>query len=100
MTPGLAHALLALGLQAVHGAPFALLFHHVSFGPFTLAGMMGGAVAYGFYLGRERRQAEEFWGSNRLDPWIFRPRSLRDLGWPLGAVAASTALIASLGLLR
>lgn len=89
--PGLAHALLALALQAAVGVPAVIA---IAFGggpalaglawPF---GMVGGACfAVGFYVGRERRQSEEWWGSNRIPPWQWKPRALRDIGWPALAV--------------
>lgn len=91
MTPGLSHVLIALALQAALAVPVTLAILHA--GPPALAafawplGVAAGACfAMGFHAGRERRQSEEFWGSNRIPPWIWKPRALRDLGWPALAV--------------
>jgi hypothetical protein len=89
MPPGLAHALLALGLQALVAVP--LLATPIGAVP---AAALGGALAAGFYLGRERRQSEEWAGSNRIPPWVWKPRALRDLAWPVLAVAAVVAAVA------
>lgn len=84
MTPGLSHAVIA-----------AVMTFIVSGTSMVLGGSpgLGMAVAIGFYLGRERRQAEEAFGSNRIPPWRFLPRSLRDLAWPALASAAVTGLL-------
>lgn len=93
MTPGLSHALIALAIQAAVAALASLLLRNgvLGFG-------VGAAVALGFYLGRERRQSEEWFGSNRIAPWRWRPRALRDLAWP--ALAVSLAAGAAFLLLR
>jgi hypothetical protein len=100
--PALAHVGIALAFQAATAAPIValeriarpLLDLPVALGSLALAiGATAGAlVAVGFYLGRERRQAEEEAGSNRIPPWQWGRRTLRDLGWPSLAVAATTAL--------
>ncbi len=77
MPPGLAHAAIAVVLTFLVGVPALLLG--------STAGV-GGAMAIGFYIGRERRQSEEWAGSNRIPPWRWKPRALRDAGWP--AIAA------------
>lgn len=77
MPPGLAHAVIAVVLTLLVGVPAQLL---------GVTAGLGAAVAIGFYLGRERRQSEEWWGSNRIPPWRWKPRALRDAGWP--AIAA------------
>lgn len=82
--PGLGHALLALALQAIIAAPLAFIMRD---GPMAFA--IGAYFAIGFYIGRERRQAEEEFGSNRIPPWVWLPRSLRDAGWPALAVVVA-----------
>lgn len=89
MPPGLTHALIGAAISLAVGLPLAL------------AGAPGGpvaglAAAAGFYIGRERRQAEEAAGSNRIPPWRWEPRSARDIAWPAlaaGLVAAALTLI-------
>jgi hypothetical protein len=88
----MAHALVALGMQALVALPLALALRD---GVAALAG--GTAAAIGFYLGRERRQSEEWAGSNRIPPWVWRPRALRDLAWPALAVLLAVALAAAWG---
>lgn len=85
MTPGLSHVLIAL---AIHAA--------VSFVALVLGAgghqWVGFAAAAWFYIGRERRQSEEYFGSNRIAPWRWKPRALRDLAWPV--LAAGIAALA------
>jgi hypothetical protein len=77
--PGLSHALIG----ATIAAPLTF-----AFGP-----AVGIAAAVGFYVGRERRQSEEWAGSNRIPPWVWKPRALRDIAWPtLAAVVVSMAM--------
>lgn len=96
MTPGLAHALLALALQSIVAglaltAGYLTRVSGLSAGVSVPAALvLGAGVAVGFYLGRERRQSEQWAGSNRIPPWVWKPRALRDFGWPLLAVVAST----------
>jgi len=49
--------------------------------------------AIGFYVGRERRQSEEHFGSNRIYPWQWKPRAGRDIAWPALAAALVAFLI-------
>lgn len=81
ITPGAAHALLGAALTALIGLPCALA---------GLPALIGAAFAIGFYVGRERRQSEEYFGSNRIAPWRWNPRAWRDMAWP----AMSSALVA------
>lgn len=84
MPPGLAHALIAALLTALVGVPAHLLGGSV---------WLGAAVAIGFYIGRERRQSEEWAGSNRIPPWVWKPRAFRDAGWPaVSALAVAYAI--------
>jgi hypothetical protein len=98
MPPGLAHALLALALQCVVALPLALLLRVDAVAALlaggVLATVVGAAFAIGFYLGRERRQSEEWAGSNRIPPWVWKPRALRDAAWPAAAVLAVVAALA------
>lgn len=84
MPPGLAHALISAVLTALVGVPAALL---------GASPGLGAAVAIGFYIGRERRQSEEWAGSNRIPPWVWKPRAFRDAGWPaVSALAVAYAI--------
>lgn len=78
MPPGLAHAAIAACIAALVAVPAQLA---------GVTAGVGAAVAIGFYVGRERRQSEEWAGSNRIPPWVWKPRALRDAGWP--AVSAT-----------
>ncbi len=80
MPPGLAHAAIAVVLTLLVAIPAQLA---------GVTAGLGAAVAIGFYLGRERRQSEEWWGSNRIPPWRWKPRALRDAGWPAIAALAT-----------
>ena len=99
MTPGLAHALLALLIQGVIALPLAFLLRLEAVAAFLRGGVLamalGGMLAVGFYLGRERRQSEEVWGSNRIPPWLWRPRAFRDMAWPALAVALAVGAVAA-----
>lgn len=82
--PGLAHAAIGAAISAAVAVPAQL---------FGVSAGIGAAVAIGFYAGRERRQAEEWWGSNRIPPWRWKPRALRDVAWPaLSALVAAYAV--------
>jgi hypothetical protein len=83
ITPGLSHALLGAALTALIGLPCAFA---------GLPALIGAAFAIGFYVGRERRQSEEHFGSNRIYPWQWKPRAGRDIAWP----ALASALVALL----
>ena len=82
MPPGLAHALLALAIQAIVAAPLAFLLRVDAVAATLTGGLLGcaigAAVAIGVYLGRERRQSEEWFRSNVIPFWRWRPRALRD----------------------
>lgn len=80
MPPGLAHAAIAAVLTLLVGVPAQLL---------GVTAGLGAAFAIGFYAGRERRQSEEWAGSNRIPPWVWKPRALRDAGWPAVAALAT-----------
>jgi hypothetical protein len=81
--PGLGHALLALAIQGAHAGVTVAVFGK------GLTGLwVGAASAIWFYIGRERRQSEEHFGSNRVAPWRWKPRALRDAAWPALAVLA------------
>jgi len=82
--PGLSHALIGAALTAAIGIPCAL---------FGLPALIGAGFAIGFYVGRERRQSEEHFGSNRIWPWQWKPRAGRDIAWPSLAAALAALLI-------
>lgn len=87
MVPGVVHAAIAAVITLVVGVPAML----AGWGP-----GIGAAAAIGFYVGRERRQSEEWAGSNRIVPWVWKPRALRDAGWPaLVAIAVAVAMSAA-----
>lgn len=90
MRPGFAHAAIAAVLTLlVAGLASIAAFCGVPIGPAAV----GVAFAIAFYVGRERRQSEEWWGSNRIPPWRWGPRALRDAGWPaLASLAVAAAL--------
>jgi hypothetical protein len=83
ITPGLSHALIGAALTALIGLPCALA---------GLPALTGAAFTIGKYVGRERRQSEEHFGSNRIMPWVWKPRAARDIAWP----ALASALVALL----
>lgn len=97
MPPGLAHALIALALQGILALPLAFLLRidavAATMTNGVLAATVGAALAIGFYVGRERRQAEEYFGSNVIPPWHWRPRSLRDAAWPGLVVGVMTVIV-------
>jgi hypothetical protein len=82
--PGVGHALIGAGLTALIGIPCALI---------GLPALIGAGFAIGFYVGRERRQSEEHFGSNRIPPWRWKPRAGRDIAWPALAAALVALLI-------
>ncbi len=82
--PGVGHALIGAALTAAIGIPCAL---------FGLPALIGAGFAIGFYVGRERRQSEEHFGSNRIWPWQWKPRAGRDIAWPALAAALAALLI-------
>lgn len=89
MPPGLRHALIGAAICAAVGLPLALA--GVPGAPF-----IGLAAAAGFYVGRERRQSEEYFRSNAIPPWVWAPRAARDVWWPAlvaGLVASALTLI-------
>lgn len=97
MPPGLTHALIALAIQLAFGLPLAFLFRVDAVAALLhgglLAAVFGGVLAAGFYAGRERRQSEEYWRSNRIPPWRWRPRAARDFAWPLLAVCLASVVV-------
>lgn len=84
MVPGLSHAAIAAGLTLLVAVPAWVLGGSLG---------LGAAFAVGFYVGRERRQSEEWAGSNRIAPWRWKPRALRDVAWPALAAAVVTGLL-------
>ncbi|MBR0675436.1 hypothetical protein GXW77_04530 [Roseomonas alkaliterrae] len=84
MTPGLSHALIAGMLTLAVGGLAAAL---------GASPLIGAGFAVGFYVGRERRQSEEWAGSNRIPPWRWKPRALRDVLWSALAAAVVTGLM-------
>ena len=82
--PGLAHAALGIVIMLVVGATLAL----IPVGPWGA----GAVAAFIFYLSRERRQTEEWAGSNRVSLLVWKPRAFRDMAWP--ALAASLTALA------
>lgn len=84
MPPGLAHAAIAALLTALVGVPAQMLGG---------SSWLGAAFSIGFYISRERRQSEEWAGSNRIPPWVWKPRAFRDAGWPaISALAVAYAI--------
>ena len=83
-SPGFGHVALGAALTALIGLPCALAW---------LPALIGAAFAIGFYVGRERRQSEEHFGSNRIWPWQWKPRAGRDIAWPALAAALVALLI-------
>jgi len=83
LSPAIGHALIGAGLTALISIPCALL---------GASPAIGAAFAIGFYVGRERRQSEEWAGSNRIPPWRWKPRAFRDIAWP--ALSASLTALA------
>lgn len=84
MRPGLSHALIAAGLTLALGLPAWAL---------GVSPLIGAGFAVGFYVGRERRQSEEWAGSNRIPPWRWKPRALRDVLWPALAAGVVASLL-------
>lgn len=82
--PGVGHALIGAALTAAIGIPCALI---------GLPALIGAGFAIGFYVGRERRQSEEHFESNRIWPWQWKPRAGRDIAWPALAAALVALLI-------
>lgn len=82
--PSVSHFLLGALFTAILGIPSAFL----SVTPFV-----GALFAIGFYVGRERKQAETYYGSNKIMPWVWLHRSGRDILWPTSSSVAVAALI-------
>lgn len=87
---GARHALIALAIMGLSLIPLSLLHALLPTVPALVAS--GGLCGVWFYISRERRQAEEAAGSNRIPPWQLLPRSWRDIGWPVAAVVLATVL--------
>lgn len=84
LPPGLGHAALGAAFTAIIGIPCAFA---------GLPVVIGAVFAIGFYTGRERRQSEEHFGSNRIWPWVWKPRAGRDIAWPaLASVLVALAI--------
>ena len=83
--PGVGHAALGIVIMLVVGAILAL----IPVGPWGA----GAVAAFIFYLSRERRQTEEWAGSNRVSWLVWKPRAGRDMGWPALAAAIVATLI-------
>lgn len=88
---GARHALIALAIMAVSLVPLALL--NTVLPPRVMVLVAAAFCGVWFYISRERRQAEEAAGSNRIPPWQILPRSWRDIGWPAGAVTLAVILL-------
>jgi hypothetical protein len=82
--PGLAHAALGVAITLAVGGIVAA----IPIGPWGA----GAIAAFIFYLSRERRQTEEWAGSNRVSLLRWKPRAWRDMAWP-SIAAAGTALL-------
>lgn len=84
MTPAVAHILVALAIWlavSLAALPFGTGLH----------AWFGFTAAAAAVIARERRQSEEHFGSNRIPPWRWKPRALRDVGIPILAVLIATA---------
>jgi hypothetical protein len=86
VTPGLGHALIGLAIWLV----VSLVALPFGTGAHMWFGVMAAAW---FYIGRERRQSEEHFGSNRIPPWRWKPRAFRDMAWPILAVVVATVAV-------
>lgn len=87
LPPGLGHAAIGILITLVVGGFLAL----VPVGPWGA----GAVAAFVFYFSRERRQTEEWAGSNRVSPLMWKPRAWRDMGWP-ALSATVTAIVIEL----
>lgn len=84
IAPGIGHA--------AFGSAVAMAFG----GAALLTGqspLWGWLISLCWYVSRERRQSEEHYGSNRIPPWWWKPRTGRDLLWPALGAAVVTALL-------
>jgi hypothetical protein len=85
LTPVLSHAMIGVLITLVVGGILAA----APIGPWGA----GAVAAFIFYLSRERRQTEEWAGSNRVSLLKWKPRALRDMAWPALAAAIVATLI-------
>lgn len=86
MKPGVAHVLLGLAIWAVVTGPLSIV-------GVPNAPWFGFTATSAAYASRERRQSEEWFGSNRIALWKWRPRAWRDMAWPILAAGIATALV-------
>ena len=84
--PAFVHVAAALTVQALVSTPLAFLGYPEAF-------IWMAIWVFGFYAGRERRQAETGAGSNRILPWDFsgNPDGWRQMLYPALATAALAA---------
>lgn len=96
ISPTISHSLLSLLFQNLIGIPI-WLWSDLSL---VVALIIGGAFSIGFYVGRERAQAEFLARSKKIAPWNWssNPRALRDIGYPVVTVTAACLLIWWIGL--
>ncbi len=91
LPPGARHALIALAIQAISALLLAVAYAVMPVPVFLLAA--GGLCALWFALSRERREAEQAAGSERIPITQILPRAVRDVGWPALAVTLAWALL-------
>ncbi len=89
MKPGVSHALIGLAIWAVVTAPAAWVLLWAGITP-AVAPWFGVVATAAAYISRERRQSEEWFGSNRVALWKWRPRAFRDMAWPIFAALGAT----------
>jgi hypothetical protein len=91
MRPSVSHVLLGLAFTAIVGGPTQFLY--ARFLSIDIGWWHGFTFTLAFYASRERRQSEEFWGSNRIPPWQWKPRALRDIAYPVLASAVLCSFV-------
>lgn len=94
MKPGVSHALIGLAIWAVVTAPAAWVLLWAGITP-AVAPWFGVVATAAAYISRERRQSEEWFGSNRIALWKWRPRAFRDMAWPIFASLVATFIQSS-----
>lgn len=87
------HVYVALAMQSLIALPLAFLGYPIAY-------VYMAVFVFGFYVGRERRQAESGAGSRLIAPWNFSgnpdgPRQFLVPGLAAGLVAAGVMLWAS-----